>query len=127
MTNEIKKQLVKSKRLKTYFEEHQTEKEVILKSIEDEADIDYQFKHLEFIPSYAMPLAVIKNNAEESKIANTPNYMHSLLQNINYLPKQEEDHFEYEDPENMNVEKLAFLSGKKLWQLKHKKRIRKGL
>lgn len=62
-----------------------------------------------------MPLAVIKNNAEESKIATTPNYLHSLLQNINYLPKQEEDHYEYEDPENMNVEKLAFLSGKKLW------------
>lgn len=41
MANEIKKQLVKSKRLKTYFEEHETEKDVILKSIENETDIDY--------------------------------------------------------------------------------------
>ena len=58
---------MKSKRLKTYFEEHQTEKEVILKSIEDEADIDYQFKHLEFVPAYCMPLAILKNNNEENK------------------------------------------------------------
>lgn len=81
MANEIKKQLVKSKRLKGYFEEHETEKEVILKSIEDEADLDYQFKHLEFIPSYCMPLAIIKG--EESKEQQNS----TLMQNIKFIPK----------------------------------------
>jgi len=67
MANEIKRQLVKSKRLKTYFEEHQTEKEILLKSIDDEADLDFQFKHLEYIPSYCIPQAIIKNPFEDSK------------------------------------------------------------
>jgi len=31
------------------------------------------------------------------------------------MPKPDEDHFKYEDPEDMNYEKLAFTSGKKLW------------
>jgi hypothetical protein len=59
MKNEIMKQLVKSKRLKGYFEENQTEKDVLLKSIENETIINNGFKHLEFIPEYCMPKAII--------------------------------------------------------------------
>lgn len=75
MQNEIKKQLVKSKRLKMYFEEHETEKEVLLKSIEEESSLNRLFKHLEFIPDYCMPKAIIMDSfGEEGAKTNNGEY-----------------------------------------------------
>ena len=40
---------------------------------------------------------------------------------------REEYKFGYEEPTNMNFEELEPTSGRKLWKLRHKKRIKKKL
>lgn len=56
---------MKSKRLKGYFEEHSTEKDVLLKSIEEESSLNHGFKHLEFIPDYCLPKAIIADSIDK--------------------------------------------------------------
>lgn len=102
-----------------------------MKSIEDESDLNLQYKTLDYIPSYCMPQAIIANPVDEDSKQEDlgPEASNvSLINNLWYIPKQENtDHFSYEDPLHMNVEKLAFTSGKKLWQLKHWKWVKKSL
>lgn len=89
---------------------------MLLKSISDEASLNLAFRHLDFILDYCMPKAIIADEDDGSKAEYAPTSSNiSLIQNIRFPPKREVDHFAYEDPLNMNVEKLAFTSGKKLW------------
>jgi len=141
ISNEVKKQLLSSKRLKGYFEEHQTERDAIEKSIAEEVEKNSLSKHLAVIPEYCMPQAIIINPAEiesgNKRIKVTddqymlPTSNISLIKNVHCPPvplSEKKDYkFAYEDPKILNAEKLAFTSGRKIWKLKHKKRVKKGL
>lgn len=95
------------------------------------------------IPEYCMPKAIIVNAAEmvgdtENKRVKMsddqyllPTSNITLIKNVHCPPvpltEKKDYKYAYEDPKILNAEKLAFTSGRKIWKLKHKKRVKKGL
>ena len=63
--NEVKKQILKSKKLKEYFNSHEEEKDILKASIKQEQAKVNMFKHLEFLPDYCVPKSIIANPYEE--------------------------------------------------------------
>jgi hypothetical protein len=63
--NEVKKQILKSKKLKQYFSEHDDEKEILKGSIKSEQEKAHMFKHLDFLPDYCIPKSIIANPYED--------------------------------------------------------------
>ena len=54
--NEFKKQLLSSKKLKEYFKEHPSEKEILQSDLQKGLkDDSFLFKHLDHLPFYAIP------------------------------------------------------------------------
>lgn len=67
-TNEFKKQLLTNKRLKDYFSNNPQEKEILLNDLakSDTSQRDrFMFKHLGFLPSYALPQQVMAITPEQ--------------------------------------------------------------
>lgn len=140
MGNEIKKQILTSKKLKDYFQEHEEEKDILKSSIDSGYKYRYMNKNLDFVPDYLMPNAIIKSAIEQKIEGDTVHQdvaehvqglTHDLLivQKLNNLPKprQTKKTLHYEEPDNIDPEQLEFTAGRKLWKLQHKKRVKKGL
>lgn len=139
MSNEVKKQILSSKKLKEYFKEHEEEKEILKSSIESEYYFRHLHKNLDFLPSYLYPKTIVKNQIEmeleglENKQSQvsvqglTSDLM--FVQNLNNIPRPKETFrsLAYEEPMNIDPERLEFTSGRKLWKLKHKKRVQKKI
>ena len=139
MSNEIKKQILSSKKLKEYFNEHGEEKEILKSSIESDYSYRYMHKNLDYLPNYLYPKSIIKSQIE-MEIDGVDNKQNSssiqgltsdllFVQNLNNIPRPKETFksLPYEDPSNIDPERLQYTSGRKLWKLKHKKRIQKKI
>ena len=137
----MKKQLLRSKKLRGYFEENEKEKKALLGSIKVDEGAQ-MYKHLATIPFYAMPKTLVvstldsltagrkrsRTEAEgrfEALLGNPT--APELVRNLhNYANEGEEgDRFAFEDPRYMHVNELEPTSGRKLWKLRHKKRAKK--
>lgn len=137
MSNEIKKQILHSKKLKEYFQEHEEEKEILRSSLETDYKYRHMNKNLDYLPDYCLPKAIVKSEIEqeldEKQGENTTPHVqglaHDLLfvQNLFNLPKRKETKplLAFERPDKVEPDKLEFTSGRKLWKLKHKKRVKK--
>lgn len=135
MSNEVKKQILNNKNLKGYFEEHEEEKEILKSSIESDYKYRHMHKNLDFVPDYLLPKSIIKSEIQmemegEAKPAEGIQGLTSdliFVQNLNNIPKPRENirTLPYEDPDKIDPERLEFTAGRKLWKLKHKKRVRK--
>jgi hypothetical protein len=67
-TNEFKKQLLTNQRLKEYFKVNPQEKEILLNDLvkSDSSQKDrFLFKHLSFLPSYALPRQILATTPDE--------------------------------------------------------------
>lgn len=140
MGNEIKKQILNNKRLKEYFDEHKEEKEVLKASVESEYKFRFLNQNLDFVPDYLLPKNILIS-AIEKKISgdlqgqDDAEHVTGLtsdlvfVQRLNAIPKPKQSHInlKYEDPKLLDADKLEFTSGRKLWKLKHKKRVKKGI
>ncbi|CAI2360978.1 unnamed protein product [Moneuplotes crassus] len=140
MGNEIKKQILNNKRLKEYFDEHQEEKDILKSSVESEYKFRFLNQNLDFVPDYLLPKHILAS-AIEKKIAGGKENLASadhitgltndliFVQRLNSIPKPKVSKMtlKYEDPKLLAPEKLEFTSGRKLWKLKHKKRVRKAI
>jgi len=63
---ELKKQILGSKKLKKYFEEHPQEKEIIAKDLNKGKELEYRFADLKSIPDYLLPKeSLLANPVEE--------------------------------------------------------------
>lgn len=139
MSNEIKKQILSSKKLKEYFKDHEEEKEILKSSIESEYKYRHMHKNLDYIPSYLYPKSIVRNQIEMEidgvKNNQNPITVQGLtsdlqfVQNLNNIPQPRETirSLAYEEPLNIDPEKLEYTSGRKLWKLKHKKRVQKKI
>lgn len=139
MSNEIKKQILSSKKLKEYFKDHEEEKEILKSSIESEYKYRHMHKNLDYIPSYLYPKSIVRNQIEMEidgvKNKQNPITVQGLtsdlqfVQNLNNIPQPRETirSLAYEEPLNIDPEKLEYTSGRKLWKLKHKKRVQKKI
>ena len=70
-TVEFKKQLLSNKRLKEYFKTNPEEKEILLNDITKNDKMSknkFLFKHLSFLPSYALPAQIMAVTPEQIKI-----------------------------------------------------------
>ena len=139
MSNEIKKQILSSKKLKEYFNEHEEEKEILKSSIESEYKYRYMHKSLDHVPSYLYPKSIVKSQIEmeidgvenKQNLAAIQGLTSDLIfvQNLNNIPRPKETFksLHYEEPANIDPERLEYTSGRKLWKLNHKKRVQKKL
>lgn len=160
---EFKKALVSNKSLKSYFEEHPDEKDIIINDISkiSRANDRHLFKCLEVLPQYVIPENIMALNPEQlnmctlgtaSVIPGRVNHGRSLAsQRITHIVDQDDqskviqslvdypaaierykagenkDDFAREDPSLIDARALEPTSGRKLWKLRHNKRIHKTL
>lgn len=153
MSNEIKKQILNSKKLKEYFDEHEDEKEILRASVDSNYKFRFLNNNLDFVPDYLMPESLIMSEIEKELNTFKPSQpkmqtsLHELpndlpfIHNLKNLPKRAKAKVErYDNPDitgmlkillfsnfifSIDVNRLEHLSGRKLWKLKHKKRIHK--
>jgi len=141
MSNEIKKQILSNKRLKEYFNEHEDEKAILRASLSSEYKYRFLNSNLDYVPDYCFPKSILvsaidkKIDGQEGvqldvaeQIVGLTNDL-IIVKKLNNLPKKRgaTRAFNYEEPDMIDPERLAFTSGRNLWKLKHKKRIRKGI
>ena len=140
MSNEIKKQILTNKRLKEYFSEHQEEKDILKSSIESDYKYRFMNQNLGFVPDYCMPKNILisaihkkilgdKTEPDAAELVTGLTNDLLFVQKLNNLPKPKVSKItlKYEDPKLIDHERLEFTSGRKLWKLTHKKRIKKGI
>jgi ATP-dependent RNA helicase DDX56/DBP9 len=141
MANEIKRQILTNKKLKEYFNEHEEEKEILRSSVASDYKYRFMNQNLDFVPDYCYPKSILIS-AIEKKIEGADNDQLNIaekvqgltgdlliVQKLNNLPQKKETKVTYlfEDPTKVDPEQLEFTAGRKLWKLKHKKRVRKGI
>jgi len=114
---ELKKVILGSKKLKTYFEEHPQEKEILTKQLTKNKIDERRFASLKILPDYLIPKESLLANPVEMRITEeTKEPLETADRNP--LPV-----FSNEEP--VNYEDLPPTSGRKLWKLRHNRRIKK--
>ena len=151
---DLKKQLIKSKKLKGYFEEHKQERDLIVRDIEKSAQMVSKFsvKLNNTVPLYLLPEEMRKKLEEkEAQVGSQSATTRVLKQELNedfgkslekrmlnnnltmddVKKKIKMDDNKYirvredmEDPTMTDESRLAILSSRKLWKLKHKKKLK---
>lgn len=138
--NEVKKQLLQSKKLRDYFKDNEQERDILRASLAEENKFKHQTKSLMSIPDYCRPKYIIappKLENKEGGKEESSAYLEELfsgstikvIANLKSLGTKVPQNYKYsyEDPKYLNHEQLEVTSGRKLWKLKHKKRLRKGV
>jgi len=116
-SKELKRQLIGSKKLKKYFEEHPTEKEILVKELGKNKDPDYRFADLKILPDYLIPNEPLLANPIEEAIVETKGLV--------YAEKDTSKLFPEENPDIMNYEQLPPTSGRKRWKIRHHRSLKK--
>lgn len=150
-TMDIKRQILKSKELKEYFDEHRKERELIVKDIDKMAKkvSTHAIQMESNIPSYLLLDEEVKaDEAEEGKpqkkqilkLKYNEEYEASLakrmagnkltLDDVKKKRKMMGDKYmtidtAHDDPTVTDASRLAPLSNKKLWKIRHRKSLRK--
>jgi len=150
-TLDIKKQLVKSKELKEYFDDHSKERELVIKDIEKLAQkvARHSVKMQDHVPSYLLEEAKAEiipeetNKKKKGKIIKqkyNEDYESSLakrmagnslsLDDVKKRRKMDGDKYltindELEDPTVTDPSRLIPLSNRKLWKMRHRKPLKK--
>jgi len=147
---DLKRQLIKSKALKDYFEEHNEEKSLIVKDINELSQrlSHYAVKMEGNVPDYLIPESIktkmgIDEGQHYKKVVKqmiNPEFEKSLAKRLahNQLSmddvkkkiKISNDQFitineDREDPLETDAARLPVLSNRKLWKIKHKKSLTK--
>lgn len=149
---DFKKQLIKSKKLKGYFDEHKQERDMIVKDIEKSAQMvsKYAVKLNSTVPLYLLP-EEMRKKIEEKEAQEGPKTVRVAKQELNeefskslekrlknnnltmddVKKKIKVDTNKYinvredlEDPTITDESRLTILSSRKLWKLKHKKKLK---
>eukprot|EP00826_Nyctotherus_ovalis_P029676 TRINITY_DN2352_c0_g1_i9.p1 TRINITY_DN2352_c0_g1~~TRINITY_DN2352_c0_g1_i9.p1 ORF type:complete len:163 (+),score=46.06 TRINITY_DN2352_c0_g1_i9:303-791(+) len=116
---ELKKVILKNKKLKSYFEEHPQEKEILSKELSKSKIDERRFISLRTLPDYLIPKESLLTNPVEMRIAEETKESLEIADR-NPLPA-----FSNEGAEAVNYEELPITSGRKLWKLRHHRRIKK--
>ena len=110
---EFSRALLKSKKMKEYFQANANEKEMLEKKAYSTQFPIWKFKDLHKVPSYLVPQSsLLTNNIEKA------------LQKENLQEKSMEtqvDPFYYETPLIVDADKLEPTSGRKRWMIRHRK------
>jgi len=150
-TLDIKRQILKSKELKEYFEEHQKERDLVIHDLEavSKKIALHSVKMESDVPSYLISDAAIRNeiipkenktrgriikeryNEEyESNLAKRMAANNMSLDDVKKKRKMTGDKYmkvrdDLEDPLVTDSTRLIPLSNRKLWKMKHKKPLKK--
>lgn len=145
---DVKRQILRSPKLKEYFEDHEKERDVIVKDIESmtkKINNKAAFMSAD-LPSYLIEES--KNPAEDKKYAKiithtvNQNFEESLkkrlasnnltLNDVKSSKKKKMDEDKYkmintnkEDPTVTDASRLVALSNRKMWKIRHKKPLKK--
>lgn len=152
-TMDIKRQILKSKELKEYFDEHSKERDLIVHDIDKLAKqvSNHSVKMEETVPSYLTEgfetkpvvaqeeskqqkrrkIVLTKYNEDyESSLAKRMAGNNLSLEDVKKKRKMEGDKYIYvndekEDPILTDATRLTPLSNRKMWKIKHKKGLKK--
>jgi len=148
---DFKKLIIKSKNLEEYFEEHEKEKELIVKDVEKMTKkiVKHAVKMEDSVPAYLLGEEEQKRVLEEGpqyvkilKHKPNPNFQEEFNkrlatqdlteEEVKTSKKRKMDKEQYitinqklEDPSVTDASRLIPLSGKKLWKIRHKKPLKK--
>ena len=100
MSNEIKKQILNSKKLKEYFNDHEEEKDILRSSVESNYKYRFMNNNLDYVPDYLMPKSLIFTEIEKeletfepsqpkmkSNLYDLPNDL-PLIHHLKHLPQR---------------------------------------
>jgi len=87
------------------------------------------------MPKNILVSAMEKKITGEKKMLEAVEQVHGLTSDLLFVqklinlpkPKVSKITLKFEDPKLLDPDKLEFTSGRKLWKLKHKKRVKKGI